>query len=116
MIWRTRSPSVRARFSNIAAARGRADMIALTDLPAPSLILEALTCLVCTAAIGVLIWHARQRRIIRVQIAAMVEREAGLQRAALIDPVTGLKNRMAFSRDLETLLDSTERAEIAVLF
>src|SRR5437763_960837 len=90
--------------------------MALATLPAVAFGLESLSGVLCLGAATVLVWYARQRAVVKLQLARMAEREAELQMAALIDTVTGLKNRTAFSRDLEFLLESDDRAELAVLF
>jgi diguanylate cyclase (GGDEF)-like protein len=81
----------------------------------PALV-PVLIAIVSLAAVLALITLQRERRTARNLVARMAEREKELKLAALIDPVTGLKNRTAFSRDLELLLETNDRTEIAVLF
>jgi len=71
---------------------------------------------VCMASAAMLARQATQRGVARRLLAGMTERGIALSKAAITDPVTGLKNRVAFSRELEALLEDTSRSEIAVLF
>jgi diguanylate cyclase (GGDEF)-like protein len=50
------------------------------------------------------------------KLAEMGEREAELEKAALTDAVTGLKNRVAFSKELEAVIERGGQGEFAVLF
>jgi diguanylate cyclase (GGDEF)-like protein len=50
------------------------------------------------------------------KLAEMGEREAELEKAALSDAVTGLKNRVAFSKELEAVIERGGQGEFAVLF
>jgi len=70
-------------------------------------------CIISAAALarGVVL-----RNIVDRKLAEMGERELELEKAATTDAVTGLKNRIAFSRDLEALLDRGGQGEVAVLF
>jgi diguanylate cyclase (GGDEF)-like protein len=70
-------------------------------------------CVICAAALarGITL-----RSLVDRKLAEMGERELELEKAAMTDAVTGLKNRIAFSRDLETLLDRGGQGEVAVLF
>ncbi len=71
---------------------------------------------VCMASAAMLARQATQRGTACRLLAGMAEREIALSKAAITDSVTGLKNRMAFSRELEALLEDRSRSEIAVLF
>ncbi|MDP8912195.1 MAG: EAL domain-containing protein [Pseudomonadota bacterium] len=71
---------------------------------------------VCMASAAMLARQATQRGASSRLLACMAEREVALSKAAITDSVTGLKNRMAFSRELEALLEDRSRSEIAVLF
>ncbi|MDP9416141.1 MAG: diguanylate cyclase, partial [Pseudomonadota bacterium] len=71
---------------------------------------------VCLMAAAMLARQAAQRGSIDHRIADMAEREAELSRSAVTDSVTGLNNRMAFSRELEKVVEDAAGSEIAVLF
>ena len=71
---------------------------------------------VCAASAAMLARQAMQRGVASRLLACMGEREITLSKAAITDAVTGLKNRLAFSRELEALLEDKGRSEIAVLF
>ena len=79
----------------------------VTDWVAP------VVCIICAAALarGIAL-----RSLVDRKLAEMGERELELEKAAMTDAVTGLKNRIAFSRDLEALLDRGGQGEVAVLF
>src|SRR4051794_28486602 len=77
---------------------------------------EAATMLVCAATAAALAVQTRRRAAATRELAVLTERVAEFKQAALIDHVTGLKNRTAFSRDLEVLLEEADPGEIAVLF
>src|SRR5881275_2857108 len=81
-----------------------------------SALTEGATILVCAATAALLAGQTRRRRAAERELVSLTERVAEFKQAALIDHVTGLKNRTAFSRDLETLLAEAEPGEIAVLF
>ena len=78
--------------------------------------LQFLASAVCVIAAFAICGHARQRALVDLKLSVMAEREIELQKAALTDTVTGLKNRVAFSQELEALLDRREQIEVAVLF
>lgn len=71
---------------------------------------------VCLASAGMLARQASRRGSMNTLVTSMTEREAVLNEAADTDTVTGLKNRLAFSRALELVLKEDDRSEIAVLF
>lgn len=50
------------------------------------------------------------------RLAAMALREAALEEAVLTDSVTGLRNRLAFSRNLEAMIARGGSEDVAVLF
>jgi diguanylate cyclase (GGDEF)-like protein len=65
------------------------------------------------------LWVARQARrqgSLDTLVTSMAEREAELNEAAATDTVTGLKNRLAFTADLERVLREADHLDIAVLF
>jgi diguanylate cyclase (GGDEF)-like protein len=72
--------------------------------------------LICAFSAGALLRGIGLRRQVDRKLAEMGERELELQKAATTDSVTGLKNRVAFSRDLEALLEHGGHGEVAVLF
>ena len=74
------------------------------------------TPVVCIIAAAALARGLAMRKLVDRQLAVMGEREAELEKAAMTDAVTGLKNRIAFSRDLKDLLDRGGHGEVAVLF
>ena len=70
-------------------------------------------CLAAAATIG---RQAALRRTLGDRLVLMQQQEGELSRAAVTDPVTGLNNRLAFSRQLDDRLRSSGSSEIAVLF
>jgi diguanylate cyclase (GGDEF)-like protein len=77
---------------------------------------DAVAFMACAAAVVMLRTNIRRRDAVTRDVALLTERVAEFKQAALIDHVTGLKNRAAFSSDLEMLLDEADPSEIAVLF
>jgi diguanylate cyclase (GGDEF)-like protein len=71
---------------------------------------------VCLVSAAALARGIALRSLVDRKLAEMGERELELEKAAMTDAVTGLKNRVAFSRDLEDLLDRGGQGEVAVLF
>ncbi len=71
---------------------------------------------VCLMSAAMLARQAAQRGSIDHRLADMEKREAELSRSAVTDAVTGLNNRMAFSRELEKVVQDAAGSEIAVLF
>lgn len=61
-------------------------------------------------------WLALSRRALMRRVESLSGIEAELRARADTDAVTGLKNRNAFSRELEAILAANRQTEIAVLF
>ena len=87
-------------------------LVQMLDGPA----LQLGSSVVCLASAAMLARQASRRGSLDTLVTSMVEREAVLNEAADTDSVTGLKNRLAFSRALELVLKEPNRSEIAVLF
>ncbi|CAA9526676.1 MAG: diguanylate cyclase/phosphodiesterase (GGDEF & EAL domains) with PAS/PAC sensor(s) [uncultured Sphingosinicella sp.] len=83
---------------------------ALGDL---SLIVLPVVCVISAAALA---RGLALRAHVDRKLAEMGERELELEKAALTDAVTGLKNRVAFSKELEALIERGGQGEFAVLF
>ena len=76
-------------------------------------LLIVLACVVSVVAFLALVW---ERGRLRGQVGSLLARESELRQRADIDPVTGLNNRSAFSRELEEIVGARNQDEIAVLF
>jgi diguanylate cyclase (GGDEF)-like protein len=76
-------------------------------------LLLVLTCAAAAAAVYRL-WRSRAALQGRVGELEKLEAESRLQ--AYTDAITGLKNRIAFSHDLEAIIAAGRQSEIAVLF
>ena len=59
---------------------------------------------------------AASRARLREQVRALIESEASQRVRADCDPVTEVKNRSAFSRELEAIVEAEGQADIAIVF
>ena len=60
------------------------------------------------------LWTSRASLAEKLALAERLEAESRAQ--ALTDPITGLRNRVAFTRELDTIVSEGRHTEIAVLF
>jgi diguanylate cyclase (GGDEF)-like protein len=87
--------------------------LSVAELGGLSAIILPVVCVISAAALG---RGLALRAHVDRKLAEMGERELELEKAALTDAVTGLKNRVAFSKELEALIDGGGQGEFAVLF